>query len=395
MNDLKNDYWWLFELLRRWRFITIGAILIGIAAFGIASLFPKWFKAEAEVMPPYRGGTELGAMANLVTGVMSMGGGGGDYVLPMMVTPSDLWGALMKSNAMVDKLIEEFDLGARYKQKVREKLRKTVREHIDCEVTGEGILIVSFEDKDPAFAATVANAMVDNLDMINRTLRSGSAGATREFVEQRLEETKIALAEAESTFSAFQKEHSAFSIEDQARVAIEGVAQLEAEVHVAQVELAILKTNKKSAHGEVEGVESRMKALRKQIEGIKSGEGVSSSFGLVDIPELAMDYARLYRETMIQQVLYEYLVQQYEQARIEEKKDTPVLQILSRAQVPQKKDRPKRATILVLSIIAGGILLSVWVVGSVGLKRMKAENPEKYMLLAESLAGRKPQRENK
>jgi len=237
--------------------------------------------------------------------------------------------------------------------------------------------------------------MVDNLDMINRTLRSGSAGATREFVEQRLEETKIALAEAESTFSAFQKEHSAFSIEDQARVAIEGVAQLEAEVHVAQVELAILKTNKKSAHGEVEGVESRMKALRKQIEGIKSGEGVSSSFGLVDIPELAMDYARLYRETMIQQVLYEYLVQQYEQARIEEKKDTPVLQILSRAQVPQKKDRPKRATILVLSIIAGGILLSVWVVGSVGLKRMKAENPEKYMLLAESLAGRKPQRENK
>jgi len=109
MNDLKNDYWWLFELLRRWRFITIGAILIGIAAFGIASLFPKWFKAEAEVMPPYRGGTELGAMANLVTGVMSMGGGGGDYVLPMMVTPSDLWGALMKSNAMVDKLIEEFE----------------------------------------------------------------------------------------------------------------------------------------------------------------------------------------------------------------------------------------------------------------------------------------------
>ncbi|MCK5832123.1 hypothetical protein KAH81_00465 [bacterium] len=394
MDNIKNEYWWLWELLRRWKLIIFGAIIVAILSFGIASFFPKWYQAEAEVMPPYRGGTELGAMANLMTGIMSMGGGGGDYVLPMMVTPSDLWSAIVSSNAMVDTLISEFSFDVLYEQPIREKLHKAVREHMDTEVTGQGILKVRYEAKNPAFAANVTNTIVDNLDFINRDLRSGSAGATRGFIEQRLEETKKALSNAESNFSEFQKENGAFSMEDQTRVAIESVAQLEAEIHVAQVELAILTSTRKAAHGEVEQVISRIKTLNNQIEGVKSGEGISSQFGLIEIPELAIEYARLYRETMIQEVLYEYLVQQHEQASIEEKKDTPVLQRLSRAKIPEKKYRPKRSIITLLALIGGGILLSIWVLGSCFLERMKTTKPEKYRLLTDSLAGKKQKKEN-
>ncbi len=390
--DTKDDYFWLWELLRRWRFIVFGSILIGALAFGIASLFPKWYKASAEVMPPYRSGIGSGSMANLVTGIMSMGGGGGDYVLPMMTTESDLWGALIESNAMVDKLDEEFLLGDRYGQPIREKLRKIIRGHMDNEVTGEGILIVRYEDKDPKVAARITNSIVDNLDRINRDLRSSTARATRDFIGNRLEETKLALAEAESTFSAFQKKHGAFSMEDQTRVAIENASQLDAEVMVAQVELEILQSSRKAAHGEVEDMHSRISALKKEIDNIKNGKGAIGSFGLADIPELAMDYARLYREVVVREALYEYLTQQYEQAKIEEKKDTPVLQVLSRATAPQKKERPKRSIILFLALIGGAILLSVWVIGSGGLDSMRKNNPERYSMLVRYLGGKPDKR---
>ncbi|HHS50773.1 MAG TPA: hypothetical protein ENN07_06625 [candidate division Zixibacteria bacterium] len=388
MSDFqKNDYWWVWTLLGRWRFIILGSIIIGALSFGIASLFPKWYKAEAEVMPSYRSSASMGAMANLVTGIMSMGGGGGDYSLPMMTTPSDLWKAVVNSNAMVDTLISEFDLDARYEIDLHEKVRKKVRKHLEANVSGEGILKISFEDKDPRFAAFVTNTVVDNLDNINRSLRSGSAGATREFIETRLEETKMTLAEAAETFAAFQKEHGAFSIEDQTRVTIENLAQLEAEIQIANVELGILSSTRKPEHGEIEDVRAKIKSLREQIEIIRTGSGTAGQIGLRDIPELAVEYARLYRELMIQEVLYEFLVQQFEQARIEELKDTPILQVLSRAQVPQKKERPKRAIILVLSVLGGGILLAMWVLGAAFLDRMKTEQPEKYQLLAESLGG--------
>ncbi len=391
-HDIENTYWWLWALLERWRFIIFGSILIAVLSFGIASFFPKWYKAEAEVMPPYRSSTGMGTMANLVTGIMSMGGGGGDYVLPMMTTESDLWSALISSNAMVDTLIEEFFLDERYGQSIQERLRKIVRGHMDIEVTGEGILKICYEAKDQALSAKITNSIVDNLDFINRNLRAGTAGATRKFIEKRLSETEVSLAESESTFTAFQKEHGTFSMEDQTRVAIESASQIEAEIMVAQVELGILESSRKSAHGEVGDVRSRIKTLRKQMDAIKTGEGTSNPFGLLDIPEIAMDYARLFRDLTIQEVLYEYLVQQYEQACIEEKKDTPVLQILSHAGVPQKKDRPRRSVIVFLALVGGSILLSLWILGSEGLDRMKAGDPDGYSRLVQILNGKKAKR---
>ncbi len=390
--DTKNPYWWFWELLERWRLLVLLPVIVGGLAFGIAHFFlPKWYEAEAEVMPHYRHEAMGGTMANLVSGIMSMGGGGGDYVLPMMVTPSDLWGAIVTSNAVVDTLIYQFNLDVRYKNFVREKLRDEVKDHIDIEVSGEGILKIHFEDKSPEFAAEVANGIIDHLDRINRDLRAGTAGESRQFIGERLHETEIALAGAESTFTAFQKEHYAFSLEDQTRVAIENASQIRAELLVSEVELNVLISSMKSGHKEVEAVRTKIRTLKGQLGELKSGEGDMEPFGLEDIPDLGLEYARLFREMKIQELLYEYLTQQYEQAKIEEMKDVPILQVLSRAKVPEKKARPKRIIIAGLSLLGTLILACVWILGSAALKRMKEIDPVNYRRLSDALSGKKRQ----
>lgn len=365
------------------------SLVCGLIALGISFFLPKWYRGEAEIMPLYRSSTELGAVANLASGLLSIGGGGGDYVLPMMITPSDLWGALAKSNAVVDSLIAQFDLAKRYKQPIREKLREMVRDHMDIEVTGEGLLLVRYEDKVPAVSAEITNALVDELEKINVNLRMSSASASREFIENRLKETELALAMAESTFAKFQKEHGAISIEDQTRVAIENVSQLKAELAIAQVELGILRTSKKSEHGEVGEIQKRVELIRKKLKDLETGEDKDERFGLRDIPDLAIQYARLLRELTVQQLLYEYLIQQFEQARIEEKKDTPILQVLSRSAIPEKKARPKRLLISVLSFAGAFILCSLWVLGSGSLREMREKKPEDYARLVSYIKGKR------
>ena len=337
-------------------------------------------------MPSYTGGSSMGPVQNLAMGILTMGGGGGNYALPMMVTPSDLWGALAKSNAVVDTIMAQFDLKERYGSKNRELARKAVHGHMETEVTGEGLLLVSYESKDPELAKEITDAIVNHLDRINRDFRTGQAGATREFIEERLVETEFALAEAESSLAAFQKEYGTIALEEQTKVVIEKAAQLEGQLAVAEVELNILGSSRKPQHGQVEDVRLRIQALHSQLSQVKKGNG--EELGLMDLPDLGIKYARLMREVTIQELIYQYLNQQYEQARIEEKKDTPTLQILSRPKVPTKKDRPKRSIISLLALFGGFILCAFWVLGSAGLDRLHENDPEKYRRLVLSLGGK-------
>ena len=66
-----------------------------------------------------------------------------------------------------------------------------------------------------------------------------------------------------------------------------------------------------------------------------------------EVPEIGVGYARLYREVVLQEKIMEFLLPLYEQAKIQEAKDTPTVQVLDEAVIPIKKHRPKRAIMVV------------------------------------------------
>ncbi|MBI2428791.1 MAG: hypothetical protein HYV29_08360 [Ignavibacteriales bacterium] len=67
------------------------------------------------------------------------------------------------------------------------------------------------------------------------------------------------------------------------------------------------------------------------------------------MPLTGIESIRLYREVAIQQKIVEFLIPLYEQAKIDEQKDIPVLLILDKAVPAEKKTKPQRSLIVFLS----------------------------------------------
>ncbi len=68
-------------------------------------------------------------------------------------------------------------------------------------------------------------------------------------------------------------------------------------------------------------------------------------------PQLLLDEERLMREVQINSTMYVELKKQYELAKIEEIRTTPIINVLDYGRAAAKKDRPKKGTIVLISMI--------------------------------------------
>jgi uncharacterized protein involved in exopolysaccharide biosynthesis len=78
-------------------------------------------------------------------------------------------------------------------------------------------------------------------------------------------------------------------------------------------------------------------------------------------PEIEQQLAVLMRDVEVQRSVYSVLSGQYEQAKIQEMRDTPTLQVLDWAQPPLVRSRPKRKIIVLISAALALLLSSIWV----------------------------------
>ena len=111
-----------------------------------------------------------------------------------------------------------------------------------------------------------------------------------------------------------------------------------------------------------------------------SGKSASQEFPSIrQLPLLGVKWAELYRETKIQETVYELLTQQYELAKIQEAKEIPVVKILDAADVPEKKSSPSRTLIVLLSTFACLIIAMAWIVGCSRWEQISASDERKVL----------------
>src|SRR6185437_7459854 len=97
------------------------------------------------------------------------------------------------------------------------------------------------------------------------------------------------------------------------------------------------------------------------------------------LPMLGVGYADLFRNTKVQEAIFETLTQEYELAKVEEAKETPSVKVIDSPDIPDKKSFPPR-----LLIIVGGTCLSlgvafVWVLGGAAWENIDPEDPRKML----------------
>ena len=283
-NRSKISVWDIISVFIKWRrLLILNFFAAAILTFIIASFLPKWYTSSASIFPPAQESTGLGFASLLGGGLGSMLSSSG-MSLPAFATLSDIHAAILLSRQVSERVIEENNLMEIYGTESLEVAFKALASHRFVRVEPTGIIVVDVEDKDPEFAAQLVNSFIDGLNWINLNIRTSQASATREFIEERLDQTKVELEEAEIAYRNFQLKHKAISLEHQLRGMIDNLAKLKGELVLAEIELGVLKRSLLPTHTNVKQQEAKIEEIEKQIRLLEVGDSGKSDGGRVDIP---------------------------------------------------------------------------------------------------------------
>ena len=375
-----NIYTYLTILVGYRRFIFLNLVGVCLIVAALSFLLPRWYRATTTILPP--GGEALGlGMASSFMGAAS--GLATSFPLPFMATPSDIIAAILKSRTVGEAVVKKENLLETYETESMENALKELFSHVSVKVTEEGLISLSYEDKDRIRAAKVANRFVEELDRINRKTSTSQAKNARMFIEERLAQTRKELTQAEENLREFKEENKTILLNDQMKAAIEKAADLKAQLVSSEIDVNVLSKTMSPSHSQIKSLRSRIDEVKKQIEILESGNQKEGSEGktvldvpFAEVPALSLKLARLARKVKIQEGVFGLLTQQYEQYKIQETKDTPTIQILDRAVPPERRAKPKRALLVGLSGIMSIFASLVFIFGLEYFKRSKQKNPE-------------------
>ena len=350
------------NLLDYWRVLTkrktlvlclaiFPALLTGIYCYFFAT---KIFESTAAVLAPKETGG--GATAGLAAALAVSGAGqflGG--LLTSGTTSRDTFVAILKSRTMAEELIARFKLREYYEARYIEEALKKLRDATDVAVSREGVVSVKVEDKDPKLAAEMANAYVSTLDRMFARLGTSEGGRQRVFLADRLEKSEKALRHAEDAVRRFTEANRIVVPQEQAKGVFEAGARLKGELIAAEVALESLRTFSTENNPQVVQQKARVAELKRQLARMQysGGEELPSDASgeaqtrqeyhlpVSKMPAVAVEYARLMREVKIQETVFTLLTQQYEQAKIAEARDMPMVQVLDKAVPAERKSKPK------------------------------------------------------
>jgi len=368
----------LLVLARRKLFIAAFVLVCTVGAVVVALVLPEWFRAKTSILPSQYD-QSLGISGNFAQFTMSSAG----FELPIMATPSDVYATMLKSETVRRAVIEELDLREYFDIHSMHELLLYFEDKTDIKVTGEGIVQLYFEDKDPEMSARIANAYIEHLDELNREVRAGKAKSDREFIHGRLITTKVNLDSAQAALLRFQDENKAVDLDKQRDLAINAAAQIKIQLALRKVSLDVKQRSYSDDHPDIQRLKLEVEELERQLMALEKGEGEVSPLNLPlsEIPRLTIRYADLKAEVAIQEKVYGMLTELYEEARIKEQKDTPTISILETAYPPEIKYRPKRAMIVLATFIAALALAILIALFAGYLENLRRTSPSDFELM--------------
>jgi uncharacterized protein involved in exopolysaccharide biosynthesis len=348
------------------RLLILGPLVVGLAALGISFTVPPTFTATVKFLPPQQ---QQSAAASMLASLGGLGGLAG--AAAGLKNPADQYLAFMKSNSVQDELIERFKLDERYKAKFKEDARLALTGNTRASSGKDGLITVQIDDKDPKFAAELANAHVDELQKLLARLAVTEAQQRRAFFEKQLSQVKEKFTEAEQALRATGVSSSV--LKSNPTSALAAVAGLKAQVTAQEVKVGAMRgyladtaPDFKQAMTELANLRAQLAKQEKDEPATAAGQG---------------DYVAKFREFKYQETLFELFARQFEMAKVDESREGAVIQVLDAAQPPERKSKPKKALIAIIATLAAGFALLLFVFIRQAL-RNAGQDPESASKLA-------------
>ena len=228
--------------------------------------------------------------------------------------------------------------------------------------------------------------MVDRLNQINISLSVTNAKANREFVEKRYLQNVKDINTLEDSMKNFQKKYGVIAVPEQMEATVKSLSTIYVDLYKKEVELNVIKQNYGAEHPLANNAEVELRELQKKINQLNAGTDASQKdvkllIPFKQAPELGNAYLKIFRNLEIQYKILEFVQPLYEQAKVEEARNTPSVLVLDKAGPAERKSKPKGTLYAILSFVIS-LLIGIFLIFSKELfQKLRITDPEKYSYL--------------
>lgn len=378
----------LVVLAKNKRLILGLPLAAGIVALAGSLLLPNWYTATAKILLPQQAQSSALAVLGQLGGLA----GGASQALGIK-NPGDTYVAMLKSRSVADRVIEKFALKKVYGEELLHDARMELTRNSSIASGRDGVITIAVEDKDPARAADLANAYVEELRTLTDLLAVTEAGQRRLFFEGQLKKAKDDLTASELALKKFTQDAGLINPEGQINLSVAAAAALRAQIAAKEIQLSAMRTFATDSNPELRRALRELASLRGELAKMEMDTNASKGDIMVPFgkaPEVGLEYLRRFRDMKYFETLFEMLAKQYEIARIDEAHEATLIQVLDRAIPPERKSRPRRALIFVSTLVAGLVLSIGLALVWEALQRIRRDQSSpKYRELLSLLAKRK------
>lgn len=348
MNTTRSLTDYLSVILKWKKILLVNLFVIVLVTTAITFLIPEKFKADAVIM--VQEDDNMGLLGNVMSSAGSLLGGA---LFGSGNTSLDKIFGYLESRKILLDVIDQFNLIKYYdfSKFKTEKTLKALQDDATFDLTQNGFIEISMIHESPDTAKMIVEYFIEVLDSLNKSFTSAHATSYRKFIERRYLKNREDMKVAETNFKGFQEKYKIFAIPEQLESAFQVIANLEGELAKKELEAEIIRLNQGNDAPDAKMADKQVEILRNKVNDITSGKSTTNEsiiyYSFNELPEIQVEYLRLFREIEIQNKLLEFTLPLYEQALMEEQKDIPTIITLDEPLVPEQKESPKKAFIIV------------------------------------------------
>ena len=375
------DY--LALIVKHKKIIFLTVFLTGIIGYlGIYFLIDEQFDSKSVIIAAQDEG--FGGISDLLGNLQNLPIGlNGPTNQEMAV-----YNTVIYSRTMLEKIIKKFHLINVYKidksdPEYMETAVKTLANNINTLETPNLAYEIEIRSPRPKLSAEINNYIIQELNDKIVSIKIEKSKNNRLFLEKRVSEIKNELRLSEDTLIYYQQKSGLLEATEQVKEILGVYGQLETDLITKQIEVSILEKLYPRSNPQLEQAQLSVNEYSKKLEILKK-EGTKGGMLLSykSIPKKAIDYYRNLRNVEINSKILEFILPLYEQAKFDEQKDVPVIQVIDSAIPAAKKSYPPR-TVFTLLLMFSTFLICFFVI--LINENENWQKSEKYIFIKQNL----------
>lgn len=230
-----------------------------------------------------------------------------------------------------------------------------------------GILELSFTGENRGEITGILNDIAQNYFLQNVERKSAEAEKSLAFLKDNLPNVKHSLTEAEDTLNAFRQKNDSIDLGLEAQSTLKVMVELEAQLNELTFKESEISQRFTKDHPAYRSLLDKRATLLKEKERLNQQ--------IQKMPKTQREVLRMTRDVEVNQQIYVQLLNKVQELSIVKAGTVGNVRILDRAEAYAAPVKPKKALIVVLATLLGGMLSVAFVLVNAALHR-GVENPD-------------------